>query len=397
MIMNKLYKYTFFFPALLGLLAFLLAAPGCTDADGASNGEDENAPSKRTTSVETLVLTPASFEDVIEITGTVEAIDDAVLSAQSAGTVVRLAALGQFVRSGEIVAQLDPTLAQAAVEQAEAMVESAEAQFALSEDNFNRQQPLYQDSIISAIEFEGARAQFSQARAQLSQTRAALSQAKEQLANTRVTTPFAGIVEERLVEQGEQVMPGSPIARVVNTSSVKVTAGVPERYAGDIRPGTPVQVGFQAYGGERRIGKVTFVGSTINPDNRTFPIEVKLDNSNREMKPQMVTQLYVVREKLNDVVVVPQAAIIRDEDGASVYVVERTDTTATVSPRTVVPGPSSGGQVVVLSGVSAGDEVVVIGQTNVTRGDAVQVVEQHRNAETVEPAAGQEDASNPGA
>lgn len=376
--MSIFHRNTFstLFAAGLFVLGGILS--GCNGADGASGQEAENeAAPDRKVQVETLILEPVGFEDVIELSGSVKASDDATLSAQAAGSVITLAELGDNVRAGQTVAQLDPSIAQAAVEQAEAMVEAAQAQYDLAEDSYNRQEPLYRDSIISAIEFESVRAQFSQAKAQLSQARATQAQAREQLANTRVTTPFAGTVEEKLVERGEQVMPGTPILRIVNTTRVKVTAGVPERYARDIKAGTPVEVSFQAYEGDRRPGRVSFVGSAVNPDNRTFPIEVEMQNPDRTLKPQMVARLFVTREQLENVLVVPRATVMRDENGMGVYVVERRGDTAVASRRNVVTGSSYGGNVVLISGVETGDEVVVVGQNNLTQGDEVQVSRQH--------------------
>ncbi len=361
-----------------GLFALGGMLSGCNGADGASgqNAVNEGAPERRI-QVETLILEPVEFQDVIELTGSVKASDDATLSAQAAGSVIALAELGEYVRAGQVVAQLDPSIAQAAVEQAEAMVEAAQAQYDLAEDSYKRQEPLYRDSIISAIEFENVRAQFNQAKAQLSQAKAAQVQAREQLANTRVTTPFAGMVEERFVERGEQVMPGTPIVRVVNTSRVKITAGVPERYARDIELGTPVEVSFQAYAGDRRPGRVSFVGSAVNPSNRTFPIEVEMENPDRTLKPQMVARLFVTREKLENVLVVPRATVMRDENGMGVYVVERRGDKAVATRRNVVTGSSYGGNVVLISGVESGDEVVIVGQNNLTQGDEVQVSRQY--------------------
>src|SRR5690606_5815600 len=138
----------------------------------------------------------------------------------------------------------------------------------LAADNLKRQEPLYRDSVISALEFENVRAGHNQAQAQLSQAKAALAQAQQQLRNTSVTAPFSGVVEERLVEKGEQVMPGTPVVRIVNTNLVKITAGVPERYAGDIEIGTPVQVDLASAGIGKRNGRVSFVGSAIDPQSR---------------------------------------------------------------------------------------------------------------------------------
>ncbi len=270
--------------ALLALVAALVLA-GCGNETNDAQGAAQET---RAVRVETLVLSPTSFEDVIQITGAVEALDDAILSAQTAGTVMALAPLGSTVGAGGTVAQLDPALTRSGVEQAQARVESAQAQFDLAEDNFKRNEPLYQDSVISAVEWENVRSQLNQARATLSQAQAALSQAQEQLRQTRVASPFSGTVETHFAEVGEQVTPGRQIARVINTDRLKVVAGVPERYAADIAPGTPVRVDFKAYAGSAIRSEVNFVGRAIDSQSRTFPIEIQLPNPTGTYKPEMV-------------------------------------------------------------------------------------------------------------
>ncbi|MEX1055649.1 MAG: efflux RND transporter periplasmic adaptor subunit, partial [Rhodothermales bacterium] len=271
--------------SLLLILVVLPLLAACGGDGGDAKGATETG---RVVRVETLVLSPTSFEDVVQVTGAVEAIDDAVLSAQSAGTVTSLAPLGRVVSAGQTVAQLDPFITRSTVDQTKAGVEAAEAQFELAEDNMTRNTPLYKDSVISAIEYENVRAQFNRAKADLARARAMMSQAEEQLRQTRVAAPFTGTVEERFVEIGEQVLPGRQIARIINTSRVKVTAGVPERYAADIRVGTPAQVDFSAYRGQPVQSRVSFVGSAINRDNRTFPVEILLENGSSVFKPEMV-------------------------------------------------------------------------------------------------------------
>lgn len=372
-------------PLALATLALALLVAGCTGADGAEDTATTNeasattttAPAARSVRVETLTLQPTNFQNIIELTGSVEAQDDATLSAQSAGTLTSLTALGTSVRAGQLVAQIDPKLINAAVQQAEAAVEVAQAQFDLADDNLKRQEPLYRDSIISAIEYENARAQFNQARATLSQNKALLTQAQEQLANTRITAPFAGKVEQHFVERGEQMTPGLPVVRIVNTNRVKVNVGVPERFAADITEGTPVEVSFAAYRGARRPGTITFVGSVINPNNRTFPIELELENTDGLLKPEMVADVFVTREQLSDVVVVPQSSIVRDETGNSVFVVNSQSGQNIAERRAVRLGGSYEGRSVVSEGLQTGDEVIILGQSNVTTGDQVEVVRSY--------------------
>ena len=355
-------------------LPMLLTLAAC---GGETPNDDASAPSfDRALPVEVIVVEPGSFEDVIVMTGTIEAPDDATLSAETAGTLTALAPLGTVVRRGQAVAQVSAALASASVAQAQAALEAAEAQAALAEDQFRRQEPLYQDSILSALEFESVRAQRASTQAQVAQAEAALAQARQQLANTRVTAPFTGIVEERFAERGEQVAPGTPVARLVSTEQVKVRAGVPERYAGDIELGTPVRVVPKAYNVPPLRGTVTFVGRTIDPQNRTFTIEVGLPNDAGRLKPEMVVQLDVQRQQLDSVIVLPMSAIVRDERGAGVFVV-REDTSGLVAHRQPTElGPSSGGRVVVESGLVAGDRVIATGQSTVSEGDRVRIAEE---------------------
>lgn len=359
----------------LALAAITVA--GCSAPEDGAQTTEDNTPTRRSVRVETLTLQPTTFEDIIELTGTVESLNDATLSAQSSGTVEYVAELGQTVSQGAVVARLDKGIAEAALSQATAQVEAAQAQLEWEEYNFARQERLAADSVISSLELQTAQTQFNRAKAQLRQSEAMQTQAEEQLKNTTVTAPFSGTIETRFVEPGEQISPGQPVVRVVNTQRVKVTVGVPERYAADVEVGTSVALDFKAYRGQQQRGTVTFAGSAINPDSRTFPIEIEVRNNDRRLKPQMIAEVYVTRNALDEVIVVPRSAVIRDEEGTSVFVVTNESGVPTATRKLIALGPAYGGRVTIDSGVAAGDEVVVLGQTGVTDGDAVNVVEQY--------------------
>lgn len=365
------------YPAIFALL-FLIGCSAPEDAEpdqAVATTAEETAPStRRQVRVETLRLQPSTFEDVIEVTGSVEAINDATVSAQAIGTLVYRVTRGAYVSRNGRVAQIDSTLLHASYLQTKAQMDAAQAQYDLAYDTFKRQEPLFQDSIISALEFESVRAQYNQASAQLSQAKAVMAGLREQLDNTRVRSSFSGTVETFFADVGEQVSPGMPIARIVDTRRVKLTAGVPERYANDIEKGAAANIVLDSYGGAERKSTVSFVGKAINPNNRTFPVEIELDNADQVLKPEMVARLYLTREVLEDVIVIPQDAVPLDETGHNVFVVIDDGGTLVAERRPVTLGPSYGGHVVVEQGLYAGDEVVVLGQYNLTAGDAVEVV-----------------------
>lgn len=369
------------FPALLLLLGSALLITGCSDpsnaedgvvADSSANGSSES-PAQRVVRVSVLEMTPRTFEEIIPITGSVMAPMDASLSAQTAGTLTELVEVGTRVESGDAVARLDDRLIRAGLEQARATLASAESQARLAEETWRRQEPLYQDSIISALEFETVLTQRNQARSSLAQAQAAVAQAEQQLENTIVRAPFAGTVEERFAEKGEQVLPGTPIVRVVNTRNLKVTAGVPETYAIDIRRGSRVTLSFRAYSALERRADVTFVGSVINPQNRTFQIEIDVDNPDGILKPAMIADVKLTRRSMEGQMVIPQTSVLRDETGTSVYVVETVGGETVSQRRSITLGPSYEGQTVVTAGLEAGDRVITAGQASVSDGEPVTV------------------------
>src|SRR5690606_30925076 len=140
---------------------------------------------------------------------------------------------------------------------------------------------------------------------------------------------------------------------------------------------TPVRIRPNAYDGEPLGGRVTFVGRAVDPQSRTFPIEVALSNVEAPLRPEMVVSLQVSRAVLEDVIALPLGAILRDERGPSVFVA-REDTTGLVARyQPVELGPTSGGRVVVTAGLEPGDRVLVAGQTTVADGDRIRIAEQH--------------------
>lgn len=363
---------------LTATLSPLLSSTGCEPAGAkAPVTVDAAARSAPAVRVETSVLEPRTFEERIELAGALEAKQDATLSAQSAGTITSLVDLGTPVSAGALIAQLDAEVLKANLEQAKAVVLASEAQLALAQDLHRRQQPLLEKKVISPLEFENVRAQLLRAEADLAQAKANESRAKKQLVDTRIVAPFAGRVEHHFARAGEQVNPGAPVVRVTNASVLKVKAGVPERYAADIRPGAEVKVSFSAYGLEDRSGRVGFVGGAIDPKNRTFTVEIEIENADGRLKPEMLVKLLLVRARHEQALVLPLSAVLYDETGRSVFVVEKQDGVARAARRPLTLKVESGKDVVIQSGLEAGQEVVVLGQSQLNPGDVVEIVSRH--------------------
>ncbi len=348
---------------------------GCqppSEAPAATGDKKDLRPTKK---VRIVSVAPTTFVERIELTASVEAPRDAVLAARTSGEVKSLLALGASVVAGVTVAQIDADGLNAAVVQADGQIAAARAAVKLAADSHGRQQPLVASNIISPLEFSGIEARLTQARATLKQAHAMRRQAKKMAETAVIEAPFDGIIEQRFVELGETVAPGQPVARVVDTREVKIKAGVPERYAADIRVGAAVEVSFNAYGMKTRKAKVTFVGQTINRASRTFPVEILLDNVDRALKPQMIAKVLLSRSSTENALVVPQSAVLHDERGAAVFVTEKSADDEIAKMLRVKTGGSSDGKVLILEGLEAGAQLVVYGHNQLTTGELLELVQ----------------------
>ena len=336
---------------------------GCGPAE-ANDAGDALAVAGRVVNVEVTRIAPSDFTDVIRLTGTVSANRDVMVSAEESGIITELlVAKGSPVGVGQPIAKIDDRLLASETAR-------ARAQATLARELWQRRKRLFEEDQV------GSELAYLEARYQAEQAEAALSALERRLERTVVTAPFGGILEDRLVEVGEMVSPGTPVARVVNLDPLDVAGGVPERYAPDIRAGAPATVTFDALGGQSHSGTISYVGAAVNPSNRTFPVEFSLPNPGRAIKPEMVANIEIVRSVSEQAVVVPQDALIRVEDGYQVYVVSEEDGVPIARTRSVSVGASQRNQVVVTEGLDIGDRLVVVGQRQVAADDRVRVVNE---------------------
>ena len=281
------------------VLALAALAAGCGgDAragDMAGAAETDTAPDRgytRVVNVETSTVAARPFTETIRLTGTVAAYRDVVLSAEESGTVRELLAeKGTRVGEGSPIVRLDDRVLRAQLRESRARAE-------LARETWERNRQLFEEEqAISQLAYLQTKYGSDEAEAR----RDALARRVER---TTIRAPFAGVVESREVEIGSLVSPGTPVARLVELDTLRIQAGVPERYAPDVDVGDPVTVTFDVFGGDRFDGRLTFAGSVVNPRNRTFPVEVTLPNPGRRIKPEMVANLSLARRSLDDAVVV---------------------------------------------------------------------------------------------
>lgn len=337
------------------------AVAGCGSAE--ADADDTNAAEyARVINVEVREIETRPFVEEIRLTASVMANQDVQVAAEESGTIREiLAEKGTRVSKGQPIAKIDDMILLA-------QVEHARAQSDLAAQTWDRRKRLYEEDQV------GSEISYLEAKAAAEQAFANLKALEGRLARTTIRAPFAGVLEQRMVEVGSMVAPGQVVARVVDLDPVKVVAGVPERYAADVRKGAQADVTLDVLPGEVHQAAIQYVGSTVDPQSRTFPIEVVVPNPGGLIKPEMVANVTVARRDLDSAVVVPQDALVRVENGYVLFVASDRDGTTVAEVRPVVLGPTQRNLVVVESGVEPGERLIVIGQKSVTDGDRINIV-----------------------
>jgi membrane fusion protein (multidrug efflux system) len=246
-------------------------------------------------------------------------------------------------------------------------VDEATAQASLANETWERRKRLYEEDQV------GSELAYLEARYTADQAAARLTMLRTRLGRTVIRAPIDGVLENRLVEIGAMVSVGTNVARIVSLDPVKVVAGVPERYARDVNVGASAVTIFDVLDLTSE-GTISYVGATVNANNRTFMVELEMANPDGLIKPQMVANVGLVRQTIADAVVIPQEALVRVEDGYVVFVVEGDGEDAVVVSKAVELGASQRDEVVIEAGLSAGDRLIVVGQQQVTAGDRINVV-----------------------
>lgn len=345
------------------VLALMVMACGSGVGGEEPAGSSAALAAPRVVNVEVAVVTTEPFADIIGITGTVEAERDITVSAEESGVIREiLADKGRVLRAGQPIARIDDRVLRAQHDQ-------ARSEAALARETYERQRRLWEDEQIGS-EMNYLRAKYGAETAE-----ASLRMLAARLDRTVIRAPITGVLDDRFIEVGSMVAPGTPAVRIIDVDTLKVTGGVPERYAGEIVVGGTAVVRFDNLRDREFVATIRFVGASVNEQNRTFPVEVAIPNTGGALKPGTVARVRLARGGTTDAVLVPREAVLRTETGYIVYTVQEQDGRRIARAIPVVTGPGADNRVVIESGLEPADVIIVVGQHQVTDGDLVQIVD----------------------
>ena len=289
------------------------------------------------------------FSHYLEIQGSVNTKENILVQPEFQGTLVSLnVKAGQRVSKGQVLGKID----DAGLSQ---QVASLENQYALAKTTFERQKNLWSQKI-------GSEMQYLQAQTQMISAQRGVAQIKAQLEKTILKAPFTGTIDEVFVEKGQVVAPSQQgLMRIVNLSNMYVSTSVPETYIGKLKVGTEVDV-FLTSLGKTYKGKVRQIGNFVNPNNRSFGIEVSVPNPENLLRPNQVANLKITDYFSKNAIVVPTNVIQEDgEKNKFVYTAINVSGKTGIAKKVIVKlGQSSNNVTEILSGLSA--EAIIVSE-----------------------------------
>ncbi len=429
-------KQQYFRTYILTTLLFgAIALAGCGNlpkeaADAQS--QQKAAKSQKVTPVDVAIARTGNVGSEPEYTGTTAPVQEVTLRSQVGGRVLKLNVdVGDAVKQGQILAQLDDTLLQAALNSSQAQLASLKAQVARAQNQVSnakasveqarlelqqaqsdsqRQQRLVREGAIAIQQAEQARTQartaaqvlraaseqvrteqqaVTAAQNQVKAQQAVVAQAREQLSYARLTSPTTGTVTQRLTEEGNLVQPNSEVLKIGDFGRVQVNVEVSELQLAKIQIGQSVTVRLDAFPSQTFNGQVSRISPAADQTARLVPIEVIIPNSNGRIGSGLLARVSF-DSGANQSVVVPEIAVLEQGDkkagGAggensiqnsvgTIFVVSGGEggSQATVAARKVKLGERADGQVEILSGLKRGDRFVARSGKPLKDGESVRL------------------------
>jgi HlyD family secretion protein len=318
--------------------------------------------------------------DVIGANGIVEPISFVKVPARVTGVVEKVYVdVGQLVKQGMILAELEPIIPGATRAAAQAEVAKAKAQVNVARMQYERISSLFKENIISRAEYDRAQLEMEAARASLGAAQESLSKADlDATLGTRIVAPITGIVQERYVNAGESIREDrQDFFRVGRIDEVAVVAKVAEEKTPNVQLGYAAEVIFDAFPNEVFTGVVSKIEPNIDPQTRTFNVFVKVQNPGLRIKPGL--SAYARIKHHGNALTIPRLAVMSNAGQASVFVVE--GDRARLRP--VKVQPATFGRLAVTDGIKEGDRVVYYKLIKLEDNDLVRV-----ETEPPSPAAG---------
>jgi len=334
-----------------GLILLLIIA-GC-------GSNEQKVDSVQKVAVEVDVVETGDITVIKTYSGTLEGAEQSKIYALIPETVVDIpVSEGSCIKKGSPVIILDKNGATSQYNQAYAVYQNAK-------DNYEKMQNLYEQKAISEVNFKGVKTAYEVAKANFIAAKATVE----------LSSPINGIVTEIAVNLGQQAPMGIPIATIARTNKMRLTIFIGLREVEKLKVGQSAKILFDSSDSISAI--VAEISQSADPQTRLFRVELQMDNPANVLKPGMYAKALVIVDNIKDALTISNRAIFSEEGISKVYLIKND----TAYVKTIVIGASDGKKTQVISGLSKGQQVVVVGKSSLR--DAAPVIISNKDTENV--------------
>ncbi len=310
--------------------------------------------------VESIKMQPFSHSFIA--TGELESIEEAFISPEVNGQIISVNVTeGQHVRKGQMLAKLNTVII-------ENTINEVETQLSLAKTIYDKQSILWNKNIGSERQYLEAKNNYEGLQNKLNTLRAQYNMAI-------IKSPINGIVEEIFLKKGELASPGMQFMQIVNIDELYVTVKLSEAYLSVINKGDIVDISFPAYPGLIYSKPVFRTGNVINKQNRTFIVQIKINNEDGKLKPHLLTNVIINDYNTDQAIVLPSIIIKEDMKGSFIFVIGDDNNNCVAAKKYIKTGISYKDKTIVSEGLSAGEVIITDGYNNVSNGSVVTIIE----------------------
>jgi len=306
----------------------------------------------------------------IETTGTLKADEEVTVSSEVDGIVKSIKVEECYpVGRGTLLAEINQIDYVLDERRADAALKQAQANLANIKAEYQRKESLFKEELVTKQQFDDISTRVTLAEADLARAKATLDTARERLSRTKIYSPLQGMVKEKKVSAGDYVRTSSPLFQLIKVDPLKLIFTISEKEISDLKTGQEVDFTVDSFPDKKFNGKVNLLYPNVEERTRTLQAEAIVSNAGRLLKPGLFARATIYTGARHESVVAPLTALMYDNSTISLFVVEGN----VAHQRIIKTGGKYGEDMEIVEGLKEKEQVVVVGQNNLSEGVKVNV------------------------
>ena len=343
----------------------------CSGSDGTEVNSSDGDTETKIIPVEIMEVRPEQVEWSLDVVGLISANIEAQIPAEVAGQVKSVnVELGSYVKKGDILFKIDDEYKKYDLTRAESQKMIAKADYEKSELDYQRYKNLYETKDVSEFDLENMRLKRDISRANSMAAEAGYNAAKKQFNDTSIKAPFDGFISKKFIDIGDMVGMGAPVGKIIDIELVKIKVEIAEIDIPKVKVGQIVKINLDAYSGQEFRGKITAVSPEADEVTKTFPVEIKLRNTEDfKIKPGMIAKGKIIFDITQNTYLLPQDLVYEKEGKHFVFV----DNGNVAVQKEVKTGREYQNMVEIIQGVSGSEKIITTGSVFLKDGSKIEI------------------------